>query len=268
MGRSGAMPAYLRQKGFADRLTARLAVRASAVAFLGLALFHALDRGGHFDDPASPFYNLEGRMAAVIGQAAERIEVRGLKYHAPRNVLAAIGIRAGGSMLGFDPQSARKLLENLDWVKRARLAKVYPNGLVIDIVEREPIALWQTAGEFYPVDGEGLAIASLPAGRFAHLPVVTGEGGNKAAKSLVNHLNTHPGIKSQLRAAARVGKRRWNLYFASGLKVMLPEKDPAGALDRLERLDAATGLFSRDLQVLDLRLPGRVALRPAGRKNG
>jgi len=256
------MPAYLRQKGFADRFGVRLAVRASAVAFLGLALFHSLDRGGHFDDPASPFYNLEGRMAAVIGQSAERIEVRGLSHHKARNVLAAIGIKAGGSMLGFDPQSARHLLENLDWVKRARLAKVYPNGLVIDIVEREPIALWQTEGEFYPVDAEGVAIASLPAARFSRLPVVTGEGANKAAKALINQLDTLPRVKSALRAAARVGKRRWNLYFASGLKVLLAEDDGGAALARLEALDEETGVLSRALRVLDLRQPGRLVLRP------
>ncbi len=260
----GKTPSYLRRKGFAGRLSVRFAARAGAVAFLAVTLMHSLDRGGYFSDPRSPFFNMEGRLAGMIGQSARQIRVKGLNHHTARSVLAAIGIESGGSMLGFSPDRARRLLENLDWVKKARLAKVYPNILSIEITEREPIALWQTAGEFYPVDASGAAIASLDPGRFSHLPVVTGDGANSAAKDLVNHLEAHPGLKSSLRAAARVGKRRWNLYFASGLKVLLPENGAKAALDRLQMLDERQNVLSRALTSLDLRQPERLVMRPAG----
>ncbi|HHN72586.1 MAG TPA: FtsQ-type POTRA domain-containing protein [Thermopetrobacter sp.] len=261
--KAGGAPSYLRRRGFADKLSVRFAARAGAVAFLAAVLMHSLDRGGYFNDPRSPFFNMEGRMAGVIGQAAERIQVHGLTHHSARSVIAAIGIESGGSMLGFSPEKARRLLENLDWVKSARLAKIYPNILRIGIVEREPIALWQTAGDFYPVDAEGAAIASLDPGRFSGLPIVTGEGANEAAKELVNHLAAHPRIKSALRAAARVGKRRWNFYFASGLKVLMPEHGAKAALARLEALDARFDVLSRALETLDLRHPGRLVMKPA-----
>ncbi len=266
--RAEALPAYLRQRRFAERLPVRFAARAGAVLFLAAALGHALDRGGHLNDPRLALFNLEGRLAAAIGQAAEQVVVHGLKYHDARAVLAAAGVKSGGSLLGFDPESARRLLENLDWVKKARLAKVYPNGLRIDIEEREPVALWQTAGAFYPVDAEGVAIVSLDPGRFRHLPVVTGNGANTAAQSLVNHLEAHPRIKSRLRAAARVGGRRWNLYFASGLKVLLPERGEEAALRRLERLEAMQDVLSLALRTLDLRRPDRLVMRRAETDGG
>ena len=268
-GRKGpGLPRYLRRKGLGDRLAVRFAARAGAVAVLGLSLMHALAAGGHLDDPRSPLHNVEGRLAGLVGQAAQRISIRGLKYHRPQAVLAAIGVESGGSLLGFNPESARRLLENLDWVKRARLAKVYPNGLSIEIEERRPIALWQTDGEFYPVDEEGVAIASLDPGRFSRLLVVTGEGANRAVKSLVNHLEAHPEIRSRLRAAAYVGGRRWNLYFASGLKVLLPQEGLSGALERLTRLDAASGVLDKAVARLDLRQKGRIALRLAQKEQG
>ncbi len=257
------MPRYLRRRRMAERLTVRFAARAAGVGILAVSIVHALAVGGHLEDPRNPLYNIEGRLAALVGQGAQRISVSGLKYHRPQAVLAAIGVESGGSLLGFNPEEARRLLENLDWVKRARLAKVYPNGLSVEIEERQPIALWQTGGEFYPVDEEGVAIASLDPGRFSRLLVVTGEGANRAVKSLVNHLEAHPEIRSRLRAAAYVGRRRWNLYFASGLKVLMPQEGLAAALERLTRLDAATGVLDKAVARLDLRQKGRLALRLA-----
>jgi len=264
----GGRPAYLRRRTFADRPGVRFLARAGAVAFLTLTIFHGLEEGGFLKDPRSPLYNLEGRIAGAFGQAAERISITGLKYHSPRAVLTAIGVESGGSLLGFNPEEARRLLENLDWVKRARLAKVYPNGLSIEIEERAPIALWQTEGEFYPVDEEGVAISSLDPRRFSGLLLITGEGANGQAKALVNQLAAHPRIRSKLRAAAYVGRRRWNFYFASGLKVLMPEKDLSAALERLNRLDAATGVLDRAVETLDLRQGDRYVLRLAAAGNG
>jgi cell division protein FtsQ len=256
------LPGYLRRRSWWRSRTAGLVERGGALLLLAAVIVHGLELGGHVKDPTSPFYNLEGRLAGLFGMQAERIAIAGLKYHRPETVLRAIGIRSGGSMLMFDPDQARRLLENLDWVKKARVEKVYPNALRIRITEREPIALWQTDGAFYPVDEEGVAIVSLHPGRFSRLLLVTGEGANTAAATLVNRLEARKALRSQVRAAARVGKRRWNLYLASGLKVLLPEKDEERALDALAAMLADGRLNEKAVAVLDMRLEERLFLRP------
>ena len=267
--RGGALlPPYLGRRSLADQPWVRVVVRVSAVVFLVFALLHSLGRAGRFADPASPLYNLDGRAAGLIGQRVGEVRVEGLTYHRAESVLKAIGIRAGGPMIGFDLHGARRLLENLAWVKRARLAKVYPNRLRIHIIERQPIALWQTDGEFYPIDASGVALPSLPAARFAHLPLVTGAGANRHTAALLNHLEAWPGLRSRLKAAARVGERRWNLYFDSGLKVMLPAGDVAVALKTLAALQARQQVLDKAIATLDLRLPSRMALRPGSPDQG
>ena len=255
-------PRYLRRRRWHDSLLVRGLFKGAAVVLIAAGAVHGLAVGGQFDDPASPLYNLEGRIAGFFGQQAERIEITGLKYHRAPAVLAAIGVRSGGPLFGFEPDAARRLLENLDWVKEAEVEKIYPNGLRIRLREREPIALWQTAGAFYPVDAAGVALVSLAPGRFAHLPLVTGEGANSVAAQLVNRLEARKGLRSRVKAAARVGRRRWNLYLASGLKVLLPERNEEKALDTLQRLLADGRLEERAVRVLDLRLPDRIALLP------
>ncbi len=266
--REGGQPSYLRRGGFASRLLVRAGARSFAVLFLGAAILHGLSAGGYLDDPRSPLFNIEGKLAGLIGQQAMDVRISGLKYHTPQAVLAAIGVRVEGSLIGFDPLRAKRLLENLDWVKKARLEKVYPNALRIELSEREPIVVWRTDGEEFPVDGEGVVIVSLDAKRFAGLLKVSGEGAAGEARRLVNHLEAWPEIKSKLRLATRVGKRRWDLHFASGLKVMMPEEGFKEALARLARLDASTGVLNRALERLDMRLEGRLALKAEATAGG
>ena len=256
------LPGYLRRRSWWRSRTAGALLRGGALLFLGLTIVHGLELGDHVKDPTSPLYNLEGRMAGLVGMQAERVAISGLKYHRPEAVLTAIGVRTGGSLLAFEPDQARRLLENLDWVKKAQVEMVYPNGLRIRIEEREPIALWQTDGNFYPVDAEGVAIVSLHPGRFSHLLLVTGEGANEKAAELVNRLEALPALRSRVRAAARVGNRRWNLYLASGLKVLLPERDEQAALARLARLIEDGRLEEKAVAVLDMRLDDRLYLAP------
>jgi cell division protein FtsQ len=64
-----------------------------------------------------------------------------------------------------------------------------------------------------------------------------------------------------LRASVMVAERRWNLRLTNGIDVRLPESDVRGALDRLMALDRDKKLLSRDITMIDLRLPDRVTVR-------
>jgi cell division protein FtsQ len=59
-----------------------------------------------------------------------------------------------------------------------------------------------------------------------------------------------------------VAERRWNLQLRGGMSVMLPEGHEAVAIDRLMTLQQDHALLDRPLEVVDLRLPDRLVLRP------
>ena len=59
----------------------------------------------------------------------------------------------------------------------------------------------------------------------------------------------------------RVGGRRWNLRFAGGIDVRLPEENAAQAWARLAELERKQRLLGRDVIVVDMRLPDRLVVR-------
>lgn len=246
-----------------NRLVTRVAARTAAVGFLALGIFHALIMGGHLDYPGSPWLKTPGKIASLFGLAADNIHITGLMYQEPATVLTAIGVAPGGSLIGFDASLARKLLENLDWAESAKVLRLFPNKLEIDIVERVPFAVWQRDGAYYVIDRTGAAMSSLDPARMPRLILVSGEGAQAAVSDLVNQLEAHPALISRVEAASRVGQRRWTLHLDNGVSVALPEIGVEAALAEVNRLGVTLGLFQKGIAAIDLRLPDRVTVAVA-----
>ena len=246
-----------------QRFRARAAMRACAVLFLGLAISDGLLRGGYFDYENSPWQRIPGKMSGLVGMAAEDIRIHGLTHHEPETLLAAIGVTPGGSVFGFDALLAKRILENLDWVASAQVLRRFPNQIEIAVTEREPFAIWQRGSAYYVIDRSGAAMSGLQAGQMVSLPLISGDGANMAAAELINQLEAYPGLMLQVKAASRVGDRRWTLYLDNGVTVLLPEKAWAEALARLDELDQSQRLLSKGIKSVDLRLAGRITVAVA-----
>lgn len=252
-----------------DRLTRRMLERSAGVAFLGLTIAYGLLVGGHLEEPGSPFAGLPGKVAGYFGYAADEIRITGLKWQTSAAVLTAIGVTPGRPLVGFEAARAKRLLENLDWVKSAHVQRLFPNQLEIRLVERQPFAVWQREGRFYVIDETGTALTSVGPRTVPGLPLLTGEGAQTAAKEIVNQLAAHPALASKMKAAGRVGDRRWNLYFAGPVKVLLPESEMGKALKVLAALDQEHQILEKDVREIDLRQWDRivVSLPPVKRES-
>lgn len=265
---TGDFPVYQRRRR--DRwlergnaLRVRVAMRASALAFLAAVVTTGLVQGGYFNYEGSPWMLLPGKAAGVVGMAAQEISITGLEHHEPEMLLTAIGVQPGGSLIGFDAVRARNILENLDWIESAKVQRLFPNQLTVEVREREPFAIWQRGQAYYVIDRAGAAMSGLDAVQMVRLPLVTGEGANTAAADLINQLAAYPDIMLQVKAAARVGSRRWTLYLDNGITVQLPERDWQQAIAMADELNRTQQILSRGIRSLDLRLPGRVTVEVA-----
>jgi cell division protein FtsQ len=241
-------------------LRIRVLGRLAGLGFLAGAIVLGLNQGGHLEYEGSPWSRLPGKAAGLFGFAADDVRISGLVHQEPERVLAAIGVAPGGSLIGFDAGQARRLLENLDWVASARVTRLFPNQLEIALVEREPFAIWQRSGAHYVIDKTGIAMSTLDPGEMGKLLLVTGEGAKDAAQELVNRLEAHPALRSRVKAAARVGERRWTLYLDTGATVALPERGEDAAMALIEALDRAQGLLSKGIAAVDLRSRDRIVV--------
>jgi cell division protein FtsQ len=241
----------------------RVAARVSAVGFLVASMLYGAGQAGALDYAGSPFLRVTGKLASLIGMAADDIQITGIEHHEPSLVLSLIRVSAGGSLMQFDAGKAKATLESQNWISSASIQRKFPNQLEIVIGERTPFAIWQMDGKHFVIDRNGVAMSGLDAMQLKDLPMVTGEGANLAAAEIVNQLVVNPELMSRLAAAARVGKRRWTLYLDNGVKIALPEQGIEQALKEVKLLDGSEKILSRGISELDLRVPGQVRIAVA-----
>lgn len=199
------------------------------------------------------------------GYGVQEVFVEGRARTAPQDLLAALAVKRGDPILGLDLAAARARLETLTWVGSASLERRLPGEIHLVITERVPTALWQSQGRYFLVDRTGRVIDAPPNDEdIASLFLIVGDGAPEQARALLAMLDGEPSIKPRVKAAQRISERRWNLRLddaTHGIVVRLPEEDPEAALAELARLDREEGLLSREVALIDMRLPDRLVLR-------
>ena len=166
------------------------------------------------------------------------------------------------SSFDIDLDAARDRIEVLDAVQKADL-RVRSGGILqVVITERVPVAVWRTEDGLTLVDETGHRVAGLlsRADR-ADLPLIAGEGADVATPEALQLIAAAGPLTPRLRGLVRIGERRWDLVLDRDQRVLLPEKNPVQALERLLALDHAQDLMNRDILAVDLRSDHRPTLR-------
>ena len=201
--------------------------------------------------------------SAELGFTVQEILVVGRRETSRQDLLRAVKLSRGAPILSFDLGSAKKRVEALPWVREATIERMLPDTIILNLIERRPLALWQRKGRFSLIDQKGVIILDEGLERYSDLLVVVGEEAPAHASRLLEILSTQPRLMTMVKAAVWVGGRRWNVRMAGDIDVRLPEKDPTTAWARLAEYDRTHRVLERDIQVLDLRFPDRLIVRKA-----
>ncbi len=198
---------------------------------------------------------------ARLGLKVDEVLVVGRRETSQRQLLNAIGLARGAPILAFDLDDAKKRVEKLPWIKNATVERLLPSTVLLTVEERQPLALWQNKGAFALIDTDGEVIQRKDLERFADLVVVVGADAPSHAGELLRVLATQPELKALVKAAVRVGGRRWNVRLKNDIDVRLPEENPGAAWNRLAEYEKTHRVLERDVQILDLRMPDRLIVR-------
>ncbi len=122
----------------------------------------------------------------------ERLELRGisvsgLQQVSENEIFARIGYGPGTNVLQVDLEETRKAVEEILWVRHATIQRVWPNEIVISVVERRPIALVRISSEIFQVDIEGVVLSPDPLTEI-HAPILDGlhDGDLEGNKTKIN----------------------------------------------------------------------------------
>jgi cell division protein FtsQ len=258
---------FFEQRRHRSGLFGRLvAPRRGVGLLLGMMLLTAtglygMVRGGHSDAVVAGASAAADWLADQLGLAISDITISGHRRLSEPEILSAAGVMPRSSLIFLNAADVREKLNRMPLVREATVSKYYPNRLAIDIIEREPYALWQKDGDVFVVAADGTVIDSRRDQRFDGLPFVVGEGANLRASEFVRLLDAAGDLRDKIRAGTLVAGRRWNLTMTAGMVVKLPEIDPHAAVQHLAAMQRDEHVIERDVLSLDMRLPGRVVAR-------
>ena len=102
-----------------------------------------------------------------------QIEVVGNQYVSRDSVVALFSRDRNRSLLRIPLDERRAHIERISWVASARVERILPASIRVEITERTPVAFLRTGSELALVDAQGVILDRPLQGDF-HLPVVSG----------------------------------------------------------------------------------------------
>ena len=173
----------------------------------------------------------------------------------------------GKAMPFVDLEDIRGRLLQLSWVEDARVSRRLPDTVVVDIIERTPVAVLSRPGRLALIDAKGRELEPIAPSRVGKQMVLSGPGAAAQIGALTALLDAAPALKNQIKGAEWIGNRRWNLTFKTGQVLALPEgNDPsAKALVTFAQLDGRNRLLGGKAVAFDMRAGDRIYLRMPSR---
>ncbi|MFH1039314.1 MAG: FtsQ-type POTRA domain-containing protein [PVC group bacterium] len=101
------------------------------------------------------------------------IRIRNNHAYTEQEIMEMTGLETGGNIFSLDPAAARdNLLHNSDF-RDARVERIFPDLVQVDVVEREPRARVHF-GQLYTIDDRGVVLGPRKSAPEARLPIIRG----------------------------------------------------------------------------------------------
>jgi cell division protein FtsQ len=192
------------------------------------------------------------------------VELRTPVQHASRASIEAVLARpAGSNFVAAGIGELRSAIEQLPWVRRASVRRVWPDRLEVDIEEHVAFARWGSDALVNPY-GERFTGTSD-----ADLPLFVGPPGTEAevARRYERFAALLEPLGSRLERVVLSPRHAWQLRLANGFQITLG-RDAEAAEQRLQRFVDAYGRMlpagRSGPDAVDLRYPNGFAVRSRG----
>jgi cell division protein FtsQ len=269
-GRAGAKPRAAGRKGapagkgsvigtvhMPNELTAWLAV----LIIAGL-LSVVLLTGHRAEALGSALTNFADARMASIGLKLQKIQLVNVSEEASPDVRKALKFEKDQPFALMNLAAVQKDVENVGWVKSATIRRQFPGVLIVEVVERPRLAVWQYNGKNTVIDDEGNIIPEAVSTKFSALPFVVGEGANEAAPAIIELLRQRPALLEKTYALQRVNTRRWNILLKNGAVIKLPALNQEQAMARLDVLMTQQRVLDQGFASIDLLDPDSLVVVP------
>lgn len=195
------------------------------------------------------------------GITVDQIIIEGA-FNTPKEVIyEASGVSIGEPLLATNINAIKDQVEQLTWIKVATISRRLPDGVLINVEEHRPAALWQLDNKLWVLSDEGVRITDLGLEAFADLPMISGIGADQELEGLLNAVSQNIDLFNRVETASWIGGRRWDLILKNGIKIMLPEEDMNEAWQNLIEFERDEKLLARNILAVDFRIKDKTVVR-------
>ena len=183
-----------------------------------------------------------------------KIRVQGALVHVNEAMLRnSVLDKVQGGYFNIDVASLRKTVEQLAWVKTAAVRRVWPDAVVISVVEQQPLAIWIKGGL---VNIEGEVFVPDTSYEFKHLPVFSAPAGMQhTVTELYRDLSAQlTPLELHIVSLQLDDRRAAQLQLDNGIELVL------GREERLTRLQRFVKVYNKTLAHHAMRIR-RIDLR-------
>ena len=213
---------------------------------------------------AAVFFALVGLSVAAVAYLPifklETISVAGNSYVSTEDICRIAGVYKGQHMFQVETGAASQKLKKDLRIEQASVRRVLPNGIVIEVEERRPVACVAWDFGFLELDRAGVALNAYPKRHMHTLPLLTGV---EAHDIYIGDSVSDPQALLALEYLSALGKNELAQIFEVNLEN--PEYVVAyttnaseiriGVLDNLEKKAEFTRSFLEELRTTKKHIP-------------
>ncbi len=235
--------------------------------FVCISATHILNHYKTFiNQAAAGFSEISSDFSKMTGLLVKEVIVEGRAKTNKTDLLAALQISEGDSILRININKIRERINKLPWIKSVRVERHFPNKISLSLVERVPLARWQKNRQLSLIDMQGDIIPRVDLARFLHLPIIIGENAPKLARQILKILSKEPHLFRRVRSVTLVSDRRWDVRLDNQIDVHLPEKNPQKAWAHLATVEHGHSILGSEVQGIDMRLENQLIIKLEKRK--
>ena len=193
------------------------------------------------------------------GFKIENVLITGTRNLSNNYIKDIIEIYKDGSIFNIDLSSIYNKIKQNSWVKEVSIERVLPNIIKIQILENQPIAIWQNKKNNKLITANGDIIFDGNVNDFKNdFPIIKGNKSKENISSILEILETNQNFYENIWSLTFINERRWDLHFNQGLVVRLPSKDIKKAWEKIIKLQKNYNVLNLKLTEIDLRNPKQI----------
>lgn len=173
------------------------------------------------------------------------------------DLISATSIIPGTPSYSIDLDAMNQRIKGVPGIKDSAVRRM-PNGnIYVRVSTHRAIALWTDGENYFPLSADGTIVNRPTTTKTEQHIVFRGNLPNdinditKIAQSLADDIEYIEWIEN----------RRWNFITNTGIKIMLPEANPASAVSYLLTLNKNHKILAKNVTIIDMRDDARILIK-------